>query len=209
MVLLVLGRPPPQAFGPEPGSPEQEAAGVGQNDSGADMTQLIAVASNQSMQRTRRLSDHAEAVRSLSLPAWPCPLLVLWLSHHFIPCPLLRSNYSRSLVPFLSSAVAHRLIRCDVPRFIPLTRFGLWVLPQVVPAAPLYTRAQQHQAGSKARATSIRDKALAHAVIADRAGFLAVRGPTHLRDWGTKLASRTGQLEAAIVRSQPIHPSRL
>ena len=79
MVLLVLGRPPPQAFGPEPGSPEQEAAGVGQNDSGADMTQLIAVASNQSMQRTRRLSDHAEAVRSLSLPAWPCPLLVLWL----------------------------------------------------------------------------------------------------------------------------------
>ena len=78
MVLLVLGRPPPQAFGPEPGSPEQEAAGVGQNDSGADMTQLIAVASNQSMQRTRRLSDHAEAVRSLSLPPWPCPLLVLW-----------------------------------------------------------------------------------------------------------------------------------
>ena len=79
----------------------------------------------------------------------------------------------------------------------------MWVLPQVVTAAPLYTRAQQHQAGSKARATSIREKALAHAVIADRAGFLAVRGPTHLRDWGTKLASRTGQLEAAIVRSQP------
>ena len=78
-VLLVLGRPPPQAFGPEPGSPGQEAAGAGQNDSGADMTQLIAVASNQSMQRTRRLSDHAhaEAVRSLSLPPWPCPLLVL------------------------------------------------------------------------------------------------------------------------------------
>ena len=78
MVLLVLGRPPPQAFGPEPGSPEHSAAGVGQNDSGADMTQLIAVASNQSMQRTRRLSDHADAVRSLSLPPWPCPLLVLW-----------------------------------------------------------------------------------------------------------------------------------
>ena len=180
-VLLVLGRPPPQAFGPEPGSPGQEAAGAGQNDSGADMTQLIAVASNQSMQRTRRLSDHAEAVRSLSLPPWA-------LSPS---CPL--------RLPITSSVVTSR---------VSFTRFGLRVLPQVVPAAPLYTRAQQHQAGSKARASSIREKALAHAVIADRAGFLAVRGPTHLRDWGTKLASRTGQLEAAIVRSQPIHPSR-
>ena len=150
-LLLVLGRPPPQAFGPEPGSPGQEAAGAGQNDSGADMTQLIAVASNQSMQRTRRLSDHAEAVRSLSLPPW--------------------------LVPSLSSAVA--LASSVVTSRVSFTRFGLWVLPQVVPAAPLYTRAQQHQAGSKARASSIREKALAHAVIADRAGFLAVRGPTH------------------------------